>query len=898
MGAIIRVSARQIITELILSLIICAACFAQETPFQTAPSDTLPPDTLMVLQADTLRADTLAPAPAKDEVDTLVFYSADSIDFDVTNRVTVLLGNATVRYKDMEIQAAVITVDWNQQLLTAGPMMDTLWADSAATVMDTIVRVGVPMFRQLDDQFTGDSIVYNMKTRRGRVEHGQTHYLDGYYYGERFKRISSEEVIVGRGEFTSCDNNPPHYHFASNRMKVVVGDKVVARPVYLYFEDVPTLAIPYGVFPHRKGRQSGLIIPKFGESWNQGRFLQDVGYYWAPSDYMDLTGTFDYYERFGFLGRADYRYALRYILNGNVNFSFDMQRQEGTRNRRWALALQHNHTLDPYTQLTVSGNFASDGSYNERYATTAQRLRQSLNSNATLTHRWPDSPWSVSVNLHHEQNLVDNTWSASLPNVSVRHGSGKLFPGPKPRRGERRTTTRTLGEEPWYRAITYDYSASFANALAYRKNSRIEGYRVTPRRISTGASSREAVYGDQKMTTTQRDGIQHRLGFSGTARLLRYFNLNPRLDITDDWSRRAVEFVPRGRVFDMEERSGFFARHTFNLSTSFKTKLYGTFLQPFGIGADFRHVLDPSVSFSYRPDFSDKAWGYYKTARLASGEEYEYDRFGNFMYGATSRGRSERVSFSLGNLFQMRTGHDENATKSDLFSLNSSTAVDLAKDSMRWSDLATSFRTGTGGALFGPVQAVSLDISTTHSFYQKSGTQRVNQFFWDRPGATFWSPLELKSLSASVSFGLKDERLGKTFGIRERGASVLDTTDAAPPRPKRATLFDMPYSTNFSFYHTWDFEHDEKTTWMNADAELELTRNWQIRYNTRVDLETMDVVSAGVEIHRDMHCWEGTLSWNPIGIGQGYYVRIALKSPQLRDVKIERTRGRGTFGGF
>jgi lipopolysaccharide assembly outer membrane protein LptD (OstA) len=898
MGEILRVSAREIIAKLILSLAICGACLAQEIPVQTIPQDTLLPDTLIALHPDTTLADTLPPAPAKDEVDTLVSYSADSIDFDVINRVSVLLGNATVRYKDMEIQAGVITVDWNRQLLTAGPFLDTLWTDSTQTVVDTILSVGEPMFRQMDDQFTGDSIVYSMKTRRGRVEHGQTHYLDGYYYGERFKRMSSEEVTVGKGEFTTCDHKPPHYHFASNRMKVIVGDKVVARPVYLYFEDVPTMAIPYGVFPNRKGRQSGLIFPKFGESWNQGRFLQDVGYYWAPSDYMDLTGSFDYYERFGFLGRADYRYALRYILNGFVNFSFDMQRQETRRNRRWALALKHNQTLDPYTQLTVSGNFASDGSYNDRYATTEQRLRQSLNSNATLTHRWPDSPWSVSMNLHHEQNLTDNTWSASLPNIALRHGTGKLFPGPKLRRGEKRATSSTPGEEPWYRVITYDYSASFMNSVTYKKESKLEGYRITPRRISTGLSSRENINGDLKWTTSQRDGIQHRLGFGATARLLRYFNLNPRWDITEDWSRRAVEFVPRGRTFDREERSGFFARHTFNLSTAFKTKLYGTFLTPFGIGADFRHVLDPTISFSYRPDFSDKAWSYYKTARLPSGVEYEYDRFSNFLYGGTSRGRSERLSFSLGNLFQMRTGHGENMKKSDLFTLNSSTAVDFARDSLRWADLTSSFRTSTGGALFGPIQSVSLDISTIHSFYQMRNRVRVNQFFWDRPGGTILSPLELRSLSTSISFGMKEDHLGGTFGVSEKAGRALDSIGTAAPEPKTATLFDRPYSANFSFYHTWDFENDAKTTWMNAEAELELTRNWKISYDTRVDLETMDVVSAAVQIHRDMHCWEGTLSWNPIGIGQGYYVRIALKSPQLRDVKVERTRGRGTFRGF
>jgi hypothetical protein len=886
MGAVLRVSTRQTISSIAIILVFAVACRAQDTPFEAAIDDTLP-------------ADTLAAAPAKDEVDTLVIYSADSIDFDVINRVTTLLGNAKVRYKDMELQAAVITVDWNGQLLTAGPRVDTLWADSAATIADSTLIVGVPVFRQANDEFTGDSIVYNLKTRKGRVEHGRTHYLDGYYYGSRFKRLSSKEVVVGSGEFTTCDHNPPHYHFASPEMKVLVGDKVVARPVYLYFEDVPTMAIPYGIFPHRKGRQSGIIVPTFGESAHQGRFLRDVGYYWAPSDYMDLAGSFDYYERFGFLGRVDYRYAVRYLLNGDAQFSFDTQRGDGTRNRRWELGVNHRHELDPYTRFTVSGRFASDGSYNDRYATTADRLRQSLNSNATLTRRWPDSPWSLSLNLHHEQNLVDNTWSSSLPNIAVRRGSGKLFPGPKYRRGSSGAATRTLGGEPWYRAITYNYSASLLNSIAYSKQRQLEGYRVTPRSVQTGATSQHAMYGDEETTTLQRDGIQHRLSLSATARVLRHLSINPRVNLTEDWSRRVREFVPRGHIFDLEERSGFFARHLFDLSTSFKTKLYGTFLRPMGIGADFRHVLDPGVTFSYRPDFSDPKWGYYESARLASGNEYEYDRFGNFVYGATPTSRSERLSFSLGNLFQMRSGTEENMIKRDLFTLNFSNSIDLARDSLRWSDLSTSFRTSTGGALFGPIQTVALDITTSHAMYQQKDGRRINRFFWDRPGATVWSPLELVSLSASVSFSVQDDRLGRIFGVPDRGASPEDTTiSAPPPTPGRNTLFDMPYDIRFSFYQNRDFTRDTKTTWGNADANVQLTRNWKIGYNVRVNLDTREVVTTGLQIYRDMHCWEGTLTWNPVGIGRGYYVRIALKSPQLRDVKIERTRGRGTFSGF
>jgi len=54
-------------------------------------------------------------------------------------------------------------------------------------------------------------------------------------------------------------------------MKVMVKDKIVARPVYLYIADVPVFALPFGIFPSERGRRSGIIGPAFGES-TRGRY--------------------------------------------------------------------------------------------------------------------------------------------------------------------------------------------------------------------------------------------------------------------------------------------------------------------------------------------------------------------------------------------------------------------------------------------------------------------------------------------------------------------------------------------------------------------------------------------------------------------------------------------------
>ena len=121
-------------------------------------------------------------------------------------------------------------------------------------------------------------------------------------------------LFVQSGRFTTCDLDHPHYYFGSPTMKVIVRDKVVARPIYLYIADVPVFALPFGVFPSERGRRSGLIAPAYGES-DRGRYLLHLGYYWAMNDYMDLTFRTDAYTKGSYTLYGDYRYALRYIYH-------------------------------------------------------------------------------------------------------------------------------------------------------------------------------------------------------------------------------------------------------------------------------------------------------------------------------------------------------------------------------------------------------------------------------------------------------------------------------------------------------------------------------------------------------------------------------------------------------
>ena len=77
-----------------------------------------------------------------------------------------------------------------------------------------------------------------------------------------------------------------------------------------------------------------------------------------------------------------------------------------------------------------------------------------------------------------------------------------------------------------------------------------------------------------------------------------------------------------------------------------------------------------------------------------------------------------------------------------------------------------------------------------------------------------------------------------------------------------------------------------------------LTNKWKVSYRARFDLLKKDLVSHSFSIYRDLHCWELSMNWTPNGIGQGINFKLNVKSPTLRDLKIEKRGGIYSGAGF
>ncbi|MCI5058241.1 MAG: hypothetical protein MRY83_19175, partial [Flavobacteriales bacterium] len=256
--------------------------------------DSLIPDTIQ-------KKDSVVVKPGSLEAK-VEYQATDSIVFDVDKQIMYLYGQANVDYDGMTLKAFFIEFDMDNNTLFAKGIIDS-----------TDKYMEKPSFKNESQEFFSDSMRYNFKTKKGKIYQAKTQQDDGYVHGEQIKKINEDIFFIKDGKYTTCDHDTPHFYIDAQKLKVIKNDKIVTGPAVLKIAEVPTpLALPFGLFPNKKGKSSGIIVPAPGESITQGFFLKDGGYYFSINDYYDLKLQGDIYSRGSWLARASSNYKKRY----------------------------------------------------------------------------------------------------------------------------------------------------------------------------------------------------------------------------------------------------------------------------------------------------------------------------------------------------------------------------------------------------------------------------------------------------------------------------------------------------------------------------------------------------------------------------------------------------------
>jgi LPS-assembly protein len=243
----------------------------------------------------------------------------------------------------------------------------SLKADHAQLNMGTkeLMAWGNVLLREGEDVLECERMEVNVDTRLGKVHQAKLFLKDQNFHinGLEAEKLGENRYRVREGSFTTCDAKRPPWKFTVKELEVTLTGNGIAKGPVFYLEGVPILYLPAAIFPVRKERQTGFLLPEAGYSNRYGPEVK-TAFFWAMTKDMDATLYFDRLgdgRGRGFKEGLEYRYWFTKGTKGQANFYFiDDQVYDGN---RYAFFLQHQQTFPYDLYLKGNINHVSDRSY-------------------------------------------------------------------------------------------------------------------------------------------------------------------------------------------------------------------------------------------------------------------------------------------------------------------------------------------------------------------------------------------------------------------------------------------------------------------------------------------------------------------------------------------------------
>jgi lipopolysaccharide assembly outer membrane protein LptD (OstA) len=765
-----------------------------------------------------------------------VDYSGEFIDYNLADSMITLQKSGHVMSASVVLDAYRIAFDTHKRIVeaySASVENDSTRRDSSYTAHLQPNAVPV-VLKDKEETLYGDYLQYDIDTKKGRIVQSKSPYLTGFYYGDKVYRSTSDIFYIDYGRFTTCDEAEPHFHFYSKHLKLMENNKLIAKPVVLYIGRLPILALPYYVFPLRKGRHSGFLPFNLGNIEQGQRYIRNVGYYWAPSDHWDFRSSIDYYERqhtINFNNTVNYKvlYAFEGNLSGNytrqVSYNSDAGREQpGT---RWLISGAHNQQFSPTFRISAYGQFQSDANYQKDFsADLSAHLNRSVTSRVNFEKRFSKS-LSLTGSFSDVNNLDARTRTDNLPTMNMQlptifpFGSGKL-------------NAEGILERKWYNNF------SFTNGLGLF-NYALRGIKV--------ADTTDTLTTGRKYTR-----VNHSAGLSFSSGIAKYIRFTPSLSYSEAWYK-----IYRTDQSDSVRISTtpIYHSYIYSFNTALSTSIYGTvYPKLFGLSG-LRQVLTPSIGYGFTPKIN------------------RHPEIRNFAGGGPgSAATSQSINVSLGQLYQAKVKKGEGEQSLSLLSINSSFSYDFEKDSLKFSELSTNFQSNV-------LPNLRFNGSMMHSFYSP-GTADLH----------FFSPY-LESFSFSTDWSIT----GKSFLFDDLAAPVpkaLDTTAREQQVAQAVAPATASAPSGYSLNVYWTYNESgrgstyTRSSFISFNMRFNLSPSATVSYSQSYDLSGKGTANNQVTITKSLHCWSGMLYWVPIGSTRGYGFRLWVNA--LPDIKIDNSQ--------
>jgi hypothetical protein len=793
-------------------------------------------------QADTLKV-------SKNAIDEKVKYQAlDSIIFVVDSQLVFLYGKAEVYYGEVNLKAGEIAIDQQNNKVEAKGVTDS-----------TGKKVDNPDFSDGAQNFKAKHIIYNTKTKKGKIKEVTTVDGESYLRGESVKKDSNNVSYMQHGSYTTCNLEHPHYYFALSKLKVIPDDKIVTGPANLVVADVPTpLALPFGFFPNRKGQANGILLPTYGQANNYGFFLKDGGYYLGINEHFDVMIRGDIYTRGSWALRTQSQYAQKYRYNGNFNLSYAVFKigEQGFPNfqKRRDFFVRWNHAQDPKanpgSRFSADVNFGTS-SFNQLNATNANDiLSNTFQSSIQYNKTFAKS--NLTLSARQSQNTNTRKFDISAPELT--YAVNRFYPFKR---------KNPVGAARWYEDIGLTYTNSTRAQLSTIDSLLYKGDVDWRRQVSKGTN--------------------HIIPITSAIKLFKYFTLSPTATYTESWYLQSVRksFDSESNAIVTDTINKFARARDLTMNASLRTIVYGMYQFKSGPVKALRHVITPNVGFTYNPGIS----GFSTVKNEVTGNTTNYSRFEGAMFGAPTIVKTGFVNMGLVNNLEMKVRSSSDTIsgfkKIKIFeNLSIDSRYDVLADSFQLSPFTMNLRTM-------PFENININMNAVADPYALSDVsgRRVNDFVANNGRQL----ARLTSMNIAVGVNLQSKQAKPKTDSKTGNKEELDEINR---NRYQYVDFNIPWTLNVSYnfiYNKPAFTENIQQT-LSFNGDINVTENWKVGMNSGFDLKQMKFTYTSMNIYRNLHCWEIRLNMVPFGFRKSYSLDINVKSSILQDLKLSRKR--------
>lgn len=798
-----------------------------------------------------------------DEIENEITYNAqDSIYIDANRNIVYLFGKAFVDNGEIQLTAGQIILDLKNQEVAA---MSSLDEDST--------EIDFPIFNDGSDEIQAKTIRYNFKTSKAYIEEVRIQQDEIYLHMGEAKKHPNDEVHFRKGKFTTCDLDEPHYHFQLSKAVMIPEKRIVSGPMNLWIKGIPTpLGLPFSVIPQMEEKTKGFIFPNIAPTSIYGFGIEDLGYYIPINDRLQTTFFGTLYSRgsWGVSNITDY--ARIYKYQGQLSLGYQQFKSgfpDNLSDNKVSIQWIHNteRTASPYWSFRSNVKFISDNNpQNSLQIENPTYFSNSFNSDITLNRFFPGTPVTASTKISVRQNSKTGNISLTSPSLNV--NVARFFPLKK-------LAKKSTGIGGLFKQFGVTYSLNAENRSTFNDTLLNAGrFDVIQSQFQNGIKQNASA-----QTTASLFNNTWKLTPSVTYENLYNFQQ----------TRKSYDATLDNTVTDTLYQGGF--AHSLNFRASITTALYSYYKFVGKRSPKLRHVLTPTFGFTYIPSLNEVI-----TDSIGVGmKPVTYSPFERSLYSTAAQTKDQALlTFGFNNVFEFKRKSDKDTVDGfkrtriiDLFSINGS--YDFLKDTMQLSNIRLDLR-------ISPFDWLNFVSNSSFSPYAWNDSTGRSYKAWAIDSNGVLGRFVSTSFTTSLTIAPKKDR--------KKIESQLDNLDDVwgsdfryyALHPEQAINFSIPWKLTFSHVYTIaanqgiselspDRYNQVQTLMLNGDVSF--TKRWKLTTTTNFDLLDFKVTNSRFGLTRDLHCWQLSFLWTPIGGNKSFLFSIRSTASLLKDAKLD-----------